>query len=652
MHLMKHRSDIDGLRAVAVLPVVLFHLGAGFSGGYVGVDVFFVISGYLITALILQRLSQGRFTLVEFWERRVRRIVPALVVVVAVTLAAGWFLLLPDDYRILGKSAVAQSLMVANFFFFKTSGYFEESAELNPLLHTWSLAVEEQFYFILPLVLSWWWSRSRRWMVRVLAGLCCASLIASILGVYWFPKSTFYLLPTRAWELLLGSLLATMPIRPAQGRLREAVSACGLGAILIAIFAYDQKTLFPGAAALVPCLGTVAVLWANAPHPTWTGRLLSLRPLVFVGWISYSLYLWHWPLIVYAKSWSVEALSAGQQGLLFVAAFGLATLSWWFIERPFRLEQRLLPPRRVFAAAWGAFASLMLTSSLIVFGKGVPSRLPPLAVAYSEARHDRGVIREISLQESQAGTFLELGVEDSSRPIDLILWGDSHAMAVIPAVKDLCQQQGLRAVAATHSGTPPLMGLEGLFDARFFRDAAPYNQNVLAFVKRHRVQQVLLVGRWSNYETYWTERHLQGAEILRNRLQATVSALTDEGLQVYLMKEVPRFPTDVPRALALAVVSGKNPESIQMPESRHRRQVATVNAVLDSLRGPRVTVLDPAPWLVDSRGYCRLVHEGKPVNWDDDHLSATGAMLIRPMFDGIGVRQTAGLDPTAPGQSR
>jgi peptidoglycan/LPS O-acetylase OafA/YrhL len=279
----RYRPEVDGLRAVAVAVVVLFHADLGFPGGFVGVDVFFVISGYLITSLIVRDLEQGKFTLRSFWERRARRIVPALVVLVLLVSVAGFFLLLPSDYLDLGRSAAAQAAFVANIFFWRETGYFSGGADQKALLHTWSLAVEEQFYLIFPLLLLGLFRfatfRRRRGLLSVISVATLMSFTLSVWAVTSYRTAGFYLLPPRAWEILLGALVA---IAPAQRfwttrMLREVAALCGLSAILIASLVYDSFTPFPGVAAVLPCLGAALVLVTTERAPTIVGTLLARR---------------------------------------------------------------------------------------------------------------------------------------------------------------------------------------------------------------------------------------------------------------------------------------------------------------------------------------------------------------------------------------
>ncbi len=344
---LTYRPEIDGLRAIAVLAVLFFHTKLGFPGGFIGVDVFFVISGFLITSLVIKDLEEGSFTLVRFWERRARRILPALLVAAVVTILAGGLLLLPLHFMDLGKSAVFLAAFIANFYYYLGTGYFAGPSEEKPLLHTWSLAVEEQFYFVIPILLLGLFRsprlRRRRALLLVFGIGFLVSLLISISWVTKHPAASFFLLPSRAWELLMGSLVALLPSNaiPSNRNFREAASYLGLGGILIPCFFYDKHVLFPGVAAIPPCLGTALIIWSNGVGKTRgdltsLGRLLSLRWVVFIGLISYSLYLWHWPLVAYTNYWSLKPTPLFWKWLIVLLSFILAVFSWKYVETPFR----------------------------------------------------------------------------------------------------------------------------------------------------------------------------------------------------------------------------------------------------------------------------------------------------------------------------
>ncbi len=355
--MIQYRQEIDGLRALAVVPVILFHAGfSAFSGGYAGVDVFFVISGYLITSIILTQRAEGSFSLARFYERRARRILPALFLVMLVSLPFAWFFLLPHQLRYFSQSLVATSLFLSNVLFYLKSNYFSEAAEITPLLHTWSLAVEEQFYLVFPLFLIAVGRLGDRWLLRSLWVIAIMSLGLAQVGTLFSPAAAFFLLPTRGWELLVGSLACVYSMRagskgpgaslgPAQGGAArmpapaaQALSLCGLALIVIAIFVFDHNTPFPGLPALVPTVGAALIL-LFATRQTWVGRLLALKPLAAIGLISYSAYLWHQPVFAFARAISEQELSAWQSAALCALVLPLSVASWYFVETPVRTSR-------------------------------------------------------------------------------------------------------------------------------------------------------------------------------------------------------------------------------------------------------------------------------------------------------------------------
>ena len=376
--MIKYRPEIDGLRCVAVLPVILFHAGIGlFSGGYVGVDVFFVISGFLITGIIARELEQGDFSVINFYERRARRILPALFFVLGITTVAAVCILLPYELANYGKNQVGVILFVSNVLLWMDVNYFAGAAELNPLLHTWSLAVEEQFYIIFPLVLVilWRWRMAAVWTALVL-GLIGSLMLADILSTR-SQAANFYLLPTRAWELLIGALLALWVRRYKQpsGLVAEGLGLVGLAAIMLSVIIFDKATPFPSIYALLPVLGTAAVI-VGATSTTLAGRILSLRPVVWIGLISYSAYLWHQPVFAFARTLnSTETPAAWLMLILGLVSLGLAWITWAFVEHPFRRRGRF-SRRQIFS--WSCLTGGMLACvGLALFQfQGLPQRYP------------------------------------------------------------------------------------------------------------------------------------------------------------------------------------------------------------------------------------------------------------------------------------
>ena len=363
---MNYRPEIDGLRALAVLPVILFHAGFKFfSGGFVGVDVFFVISGYLITKIILSELEQDKFSIINFYERRARRILPALFLVMLVCIPFAWFLLLPSEMKDFSQSFVAVSVFASNIFFWSKSGYFDTVGEFKPLLHTWSLAVEEQYYVLFPLFLMLSWKLGKRWILVTLGLVFIASLSLAQWGAYTEPSAAFFLLPTRCWELLLGAFTAFYLSQANRKNFSVSLSELGgwLGLLLIfyAVFAFDKATPYPGFYALVPTLGTVLVI-LFATQRTTVGKFVGNKALVGIGLISYSAYLWHQPLFAFARQIGFSDYETLVFSSLSVSSFFLAYLSWRYVERPFR-NKSLISKNTIFISA--------ILGSLLFLGLGL-----------------------------------------------------------------------------------------------------------------------------------------------------------------------------------------------------------------------------------------------------------------------------------------
>lgn len=648
----KYRADIDGLRGIAVLAVLFYHANLGCPGGYVGVDVFFVISGYLITSLILREIRDGTFRLALFWERRVRRILPALSALLLGTLGLGWFLLLPTEFKDLCASVAAQAGMLSNVYFWLRSGYFEVASASRPLLHLWSLAVEEQFYVLLPLALLGLSRLGRGATIGGLSTLLGLSFGLNLVGVRWFPEGTYLLLPTRAWELLIGSLAGLLPPPPAGWRWRcEGIAALGLGGLAVAVFAFSKTTVFPGAAALLPCLGTAALIWAGSrPRAGEDGRagawgisrLLAGTVLRSVGLISYSLYLWHWPLLVVARLACVRDLTPLERVACLLASVVLASLSYWLIERPFRSRRpQRAAPRRVLATGAACLALFLAAGSAGALSDGLPHRFPASTQRYLEVAAREMPYYLVTPEDVAGERLVEVG-GDRTRPVHCLVWGDSHAAALFPGLKRMADQTGKRCVSATYPSTTPLLGFSSHGPASLKERSLPFNAEVVSYAARHRVPHVLIVAFWGS-TTFGDVDPATGLTDMHGRFAATVDRLKELGARVWIMKQVPAYPVEIPQALARLSVLDQGTDSVRMTLQHHRWLQAPFDRIIDDMAARGATVLDPVEVLSDGTQRTLVERDGSILYRDSHHLSPEGAMQLSSLFEPI-FAEDAGTD--------
>ena len=650
-----YRPDIDGLRAVAVLSILLFHLGvSGFEGGYVGVDIFYVISGYLITTIIIRELAAGEFSIARFYERRVRRILPALVVTLVATLLVGGLMLGPEQFSDLASSAAATTLFGSNFYFYFGSGYFDGPSELKPLLHTWSLAIEEQFYILFPFLLILISSKLSGRYAPWLIALAILSLGASVVGTRIDENAAFFLLPFRGWELLIGSILALGVIPSLQHRtLLNMLSAAGLVMMLFSVLAYTSATPFPGIAAAVPTLGTALVIYAGSGNDTWVNRLLSVRPMVFIGLISYSLYLWHWPAIVYAKLYLINEPTDLEKLVIFVATLAIATLSWRFVETPFRDRTFLAPRERLFVTFTAVGAVILGASFMVVANDGLPGRgstenLNAQLLADPGWQHWKDC-EELGEEEGVELALCAIGAE--SVPESLLFWGDSHALALASAVNASANRVGLGGRIAVRTGCAPLLGI----DREGQRSCAEFNEDVLDYLaQRPELGTVVLAARWAlstNGTRYKNEdgrsvalRDLSAgdgpaggnAEHVETGLRRTVDAIRALGRRVVIVNQVPEIGYDVPSANYSAKLTGKDVNALIAPTRAEflersgdsRRIIGAIAAELS------VATIDPANRFCDAQ-LCRVIEDDIPLYRDDNHLSLYGCLAVSNLFDDV-----------------
>lgn len=613
-----YRADIDGIRALAVLAVLFYHADIGCGGGYSGVDVFFVLSGFLITGILVKEIKAGTFTYLAFWKRRALRLLPALAAMSLVTAVIGYWILLPSDLTDLGGALIAQPLLLSNVYFSQVinGGYFGDPAEKRPLLHTWSLNVEEQFYLVFPLLLVYLYRHKyfRGNVHQALTSIFVGSLFLSIVMTPYKEAISYFTLPTRAWELALGGLLVFIPDGKISNIGREAAAWLGLGLIGYSVFFYDDQTLFPGWAALLPCLGTALLIFTGSPGQSTilSRRLLSNPILVGIGLLSYSLYLWHWPIVSYSKYVGLVSVKSRWLGLF--VTFCLGYLSWRLIEKPFQAMKRKANGKLVL----GLVLLYALTSAgvgtLYWTQRGFPDSWSEQARILVTAIDDRWYEFNLSLKGDAEDTSGRLGTDT---PLSsFVLWGDSHAMAYSPAVDELGKQMGLSGLVVTTIGTPPVFDCEMLSES----ERKIWEKAVLDALATTPSRVVLLSARWQFYR--------DKMDILP-ALKATVSRFEKLGVKVVILLDVANMPYNVPRVLAIIErASNRFPTPVVNPDEVY----AFNKRIRTELSGmPNVTFLDPEPYLVQD-GKCKTSHEGRSLYRDPDHISRTGALFLTPMF--------------------
>jgi peptidoglycan/LPS O-acetylase OafA/YrhL len=621
---MKYRDELDGLRACAVIPIILSHAGfSTFSGGFIGVDVFFVLSGYLITSIILTQIAENRFSLLHFYERRIRRIIPAQLFVMLICMPFAWMWLLPAELSNFAQSAVAAATFTSNLFFWSTFNYFSEAAHLVPLLHTWSLAIEEQFYILFPpaLLLCWRFGKS-----PLLLALICVFILSFILSswaAYYHPISSFYLLPARAWELLLGVLVAfylhPKPSPPYRLITCQWLSLIGGCLIIIPILTFDAQTPFPGIAALLPTLGAACII-LFAVEGTWLHRILSYRWFSGIGLISYSAYLWHQPLFAFVHHSSVAyGYQEPPMMILCLAVFPLAYCSWRFIETPFRNAHYI--SRRTIGISAGS-----VTAGLIAIGV-ITSSYDGFERYYLQHRYknldqryysyvDYG-LRELMLKQYKEGTCFitsRFGFkyfqsdaclrQPTDKPTLLVI-GDSHAVHLVPM---LSRHLDIPVQQATASGCMPIIPLDGLPRCT---DLMRYVFE--EFLPANPVDTLILSARWRNVDI--------------SSLQQTAHHLARYARQVIVLGPTLEYTADLPLLLM------KNPDlSRGVPRTSPYiwQDSFRLNSMMQQALSniPNVHYVDLLDIFCDSNQCHTTLPDRTPIVRDRAHYTTKGAEYV------------------------
>jgi peptidoglycan/LPS O-acetylase OafA/YrhL len=658
---MKHHYPfIDGLRAVAVLPVIFFHYNlAHLTGGYVGVDVFFVLSGFLITGLIFGQMKEGHFSIVHFYERRARRILPALFVTCGLSLAVALMLYLPHDFKQFSRTLVGIALFGSNFIFARWNGYFADPLSTVPLLHTWSLAVEEQFYVFFPLIL--WaistYARNRLFAVRcAFYGLFLLSFVLSVIQLHTMPEKTFYLLHTRAWELLAGALLALhlKDLRLSQ-LAAEVMSGAGVVILLLCFFLYDRNTSFPGPAAVPPCLATVFLLWSNMSHETMVKKILSGKLFVGIGMISYGLYLYHWPVLVFDRYYFDQEPAGLRAVFLIALTFCMALLSYVYIEAPIR-DGHFLRRKPLFILSGTMLLAFGVVGALGVYTNGFPARLNPAVLKYAEAGENASATPipqkcdNLVYPGVSGDQVCKFGAVLAGHP-DFLLWGDSHAASLGGAVEAEAMKHGLTGWSIIRTGCPPM------FDAdradHFVDYSCPaISDAVLDTIHRNNIKNVLLIARWDMYALGWEKGSVEtarepfisyttsdGRTLTREAAFAasfrhTIATLDAMGVTIWIVKQVPPQLVYVSSAMAKAQFLGRNPDYLQRSYADILKRRGAIDAVFDDVaKSYPLHFIDPADKFCPDKKTCLIAADGQPLYMDNTHLSSYGALWSEDMLN-------------------
>ena len=656
---LSHRPDIDGLRALAILPVVLYHAGLpGFSGGFVGVDVFFVISGFLITRLICAELDAGSFTLTGFYERRLRRLAPALLAVLLFTAVAAHFLLLPSFHVEFSRALLATLLFGANIHqALLLSDYFAPNADTQPLLHMWSLAVEEQFYLLFPLLLMWLSKNYAKQQRLIVAAIALGSLALCIVWTPLHPAGAFYFPHTRAWELLLGALLA-LGVAPTLSRATaEVLALLGLLCIGISVTAFSDATAFPGWAALLPCMGTALCIHANSDRPTSVGLWLSWRPVVYIGLLSYSLYLWHWPLLVLGKYWLVREYTPWEIALILSLSLAAAALSYHFVEQPCRRRRGGIPLRRLLPACITIAMALGLTATYRFLSYDTSPSSAERVQLTLQQHHSRRATRQryaddcvAQAQPAYVGEYslCQLGSRaPSNAPPLFLLWGDSHAASQYIAIDRLASEWGISGHFPQHKND---------FSCPIYCEHCEETiEPILQYIHTRGIQDVLLICRWDGQFTSIVPDSSREAEIeellqrhqttklrsLNERVHLRFAKIHATGATIWFLMQVPYLNISR-RTLEYAAHDAQGTSTTLYAQEQGNFR-AMLQAMLERIPAAfNIQILDPMPLMCSKQG-CPYIYQGEAVYIDEDHLQRITALRYKdvflPMMEAIVTRQ-------------
>lgn len=643
-----YRADIDGLRALAVLSVVAFHGGIpGFAGGFTGVDVFFVISGYLLTGILMRELDDGQYTLTGFYVRRARRILPAVTVVVLASLLAGFYLMAPSQFAQTANAARGVATISVNMYFARIKADYWDQSSLadQPLLHTWSLAVEEQFYVGLPLLL-WLAYRlgtagrdDRAQARRIVQGVLVLSALASIAYAQYLlevrPGDAFFLVLPRAWELIIGSCLAVWLHRVSPINtpwVRDAAGWLGIAFVAASIIMLQERMLFPGLAALLPCLGTLSLIWSGSLGVGPVQKLLATSPLVWVGKLSYSLYLWHWPVLVLVNSagWYGHGLPYVPLYLQLATMFFLAWLSWRFVEQPFRNGRIGWSSRRVLTVSIATLVVIYLSGTVAkeIAKDSFPLKMstPQLVLQLqNDMRTTPGIRCEGSdepsvIRQNGGGCFVGNG---ASAPRFAVL-GDSHARMYTEGLDVLLRERQVRGIIMARSSCVPALAIEPPSRS----ECLELTNASFDFLSNSNIPLVVLAGYWIDLAS-----DDDRASLLLQGIESAIVKLRAQGKQVVLLMDVPELHDDSQayRAALQSVRQGGIP--VFGPTlNEHKKTQSRVYYLLQVIaKKHELMILDPADLMCGVSG-CLIADKGRAVYRDRHHITDDAAIYYRDLF--------------------
>ena len=640
---MKYRSEIDGLRAIAVLPVIFFHAGIGFlSGGYVGVDVFFVISGFLITTIILSEIEEGSFSLVNFYERRARRILPALFFVMLVSLPFAWMWLLPSDMKDFAKSLIAVPTFSSNILFWSESGYWGENNELKPMLHTWSLAVEEQYYIFFPIFLMIMWKIRKRWILSTVLLLALLSLAASQWGAFNKPTANFFMLPTRLWELAIGALIASYLLKNKGTFLpkkwvSETFGLVGLLMIAYAVFMFDETTPFPSVYTLLPTVGAgLIILFATST--TVVGKLLSTKFFVGIGLISYSVYLWHQPMLAFARHGSFDKPSTMVLFVLAALSIPLAYLSWRFIEKPFRTKG-VFDRKTIFSlSAAGSIAFIAIGVSGIVTN-GYENRATQSHLTMQSIDERWRINAGLDLKCTESFNVSD-ECNTSDKP-EIMVWGDSYAMHLVNGI--MSSKPDAKIIQMTKYICGPFFDIAPVvkpdYPASWAEGCLSFNKQVHQWLEKNdSVKYAVLSSPFSQYLSDSSEvldrdgkQSFASLELITSEFENTLKELVEMGIKPIVFSPPPANGINLGRCLTRAEWKGKALNACNFNKDKMLEIRGTVYKFLETLEDQyQVVRLDD--YMCEGQE-CNTHIDSTYLFRDEGHLSHEGTALLGKKYN-------------------